>query len=858
MFNTFSGISFENRDFLDHAPSLPVPEISDKTAPSVKNLFHLYGHLKAKFFPEDSLEAKVTRDLEYFEEQLKKISNNSECAQLEKIWSNRIGTECVPFCSPDIQEFIISTLEKDNGAFSIAPDQQKQIFRLLIQAVLLEKFFHTKYVGQKRFSVEGCETLIPMLYSIFESDACSDIDEVVIGMSHRGRINVMVNLLQKPFFSVFSEFEDVQIESIELKGDVKYHKGFSCTYTTQKGKKFKATLMSNPSHLESIDPVALGFSRATELKSKKRVLPILIHGDAALSGQGIVYETLEMSRLEGYEVGGVIHVVINNHIGFTTLPQDERSTHYCTDIAKAFGFPIFHVNAEDPESSVWVAQFAGSLWKKFFTDVFIDVHCFRKYGHNESDEPLFTQPTIYKKLHKKLTIYESYEIELLEKGVIDEDEKNRLTDEFLNQINEEFSSFRSKIDNEKIEKAIEDGSFAESLPAHQKFFEPVDTKIESRVLLEVAKKLYTVPDGMTLHPRLEEQIQKKGKNIERDPIDWATAESLSLGSILYEGNFLRLVGQDSRRGTFSQRHAAWADQNTGKTYIPLKSCAKKPFMCEIYDSLLSEYAALGFEYGFSIGFPESLVIWEAQFGDFANGAQVMIDQYLACAEYKWKTTSRLCLFLPHGYEGQGPEHSSARIERFLALCAEGNMILANPTTPSQFFHLLRRQILKKDIAKPLIVFTPKALLRHQLCTSSFEDLADGAFYEILDDETVDKTLSQRVLLCQGKVYYELISERKKLSRSDVAIVRIEQLYPLDLKKLEVIFHSYSNAKTIFWVQEEPYNMGAWTFIKDHIEHILLPTQSLKSLARKESPTVASGSHRVHEFELQVLMKTAFL
>jgi len=853
MFETFSGISFENRDFLDHAPILPVPEIFEKTASSnVKDLFHLYGHLKAKFFPEDSLEAKITKDLEYFEQELKRISKDGDCSHYEKIWADRVGTECVPFCPPDVQEYIISLLEKDQGSFALDSEMQKQIFRSLIQAVVLEKFFHTKYVGQKRFSLEGCETLIPMLYSIFESDVCSDVDEVVIGMSHRGRINVMVNLLQKPLASIFSEFEDVQIDNVELKGDVKYHKGFSCTYTTTKGKSFKATLMSNPSHLESVDPVTLGFARAKELKNNKRVLPILIHGDAALSGQGIVYETLEMSRLEGYEVGGAIHIVVNNHIGFTTLPQDERSTHYCTDIAKAFGFPIFHVNAEDPESSVWIAQFAGSIWKKFFTDVFIDVHCFRKYGHNESDEPLFTQPTIYQKLRQKLPIQEHYEKELLEKGVIDSVEKSKISDEFLNTLNVEFTQFREKIGHEKIEVQ----AFTESLKDHVKFFDQVDTKVDKNTLLKVAKNLYTVPEGMALHPKLKELLEKK--NIERDPIDWATAESLSLGSILYEGNFLRLVGQDTRRGTFSQRHAVWVDQKTAKTHIPLKTCAKDPYKCEIYDSLLSEYAALGYEYGFSVGYPEALVIWEAQFGDFANGAQVVIDQYLACAEYKWKVASRLCLFLPHGYEGQGPEHSSARIERFLSLCAEGNLILVNPTTPAQFFHLLRRQVLRKDFAKPLIVFTPKALLRHHLCISTFEDLTNGAFHEILDDDSVAKENCKRVLLCQGKIYYDLVSERKKLARTDVAIVRIEQLYPLDLSTLESIVQKYSNAKKILWVQEEPYNMGAWSYMKDQISHVLLPTQTLESCARKESPTVASGSHRVHEFEHETILKTAFL
>ena len=788
-------------------------------------LYRLWGHLQAKVYPEGIKEVKPLTLLQSLGGKpglfptcglldAKEATLDRILQALEKIYSSTISYEFWPFCDEKVCRWLIEKIETPRVE-AITRDEQFEIVKKLSESEVFETFLHTRYVGQKRFSIEGAETLIPMLSEIIELSEC---DECIIGMPHRGRLNVMVNLLNKSFQDIFIEFEDIQTD-FEGSGDVKYHKGYSSEVTRTNGKNVKVTLAANPSHLESVDAVVEGMARA-----KKNALPVLVHGDAAISGQGIVYETLQLSRLSGYKTGGTIHIVINNHIGFTTLPEDSRSNVYCTDIAKSFGMPIFHVNAEDPEACLKAVKLAVSLRDQLHTDVCIDLNCYRKYGHNESDEPAFTQPLLYQKIRKKPSIRSQYieklGLSLNEVKKIDEDMRRKMQGAHIAITNSNTTGAKVRV------QAVTQ----------------VDTRVSEERLHTLLNLITQVPEGFSLHPRIQQQFSHRMKS---DTVDWAGAESLAFASLLQDGVYIRCSGQDTRRGTFSQRHGMLVDQETEARYFPLESIRKDGF--ELIDSPLSEFAALGFEYGFSIARPDALVIWEAQFGDFANGAQVLIDQYIASGEQKWGSKSRLALFLPHGYEGQGPEHSSARIERFLTLCACNNICVTHPTTPSQFFHLLRRQALEPCF-KPLIVFTPKGLLRYPKCQSALQELATGQFHEILYEENPD---AKKVIFCQGRVYYDLLEVRKQ----DTVIVRIEQLYPFETSMIEKIISYYALAQEYMWVQEEPENMGAWNYIKDLIRPLLPKNSPLVYRGRPASSSPAVGSHRVHNEELKSLMES---
>ncbi len=713
-------------------------------------------------------------------------------------------------------------------------------------------------MGQKRFSLEGGETLIPILWEIIEKGAELGTDEFVLGMAHRGRLNVLTNILNKSYSMVFSEFEDfLDPNLIELTGDVKYHKGYSSNVNTSKGKQIHVSLTANPSHLESVNPIVEGKVKAKQIHRKdtmrKLIVPVLIHGDASFAGQGVVYETLQFNSIAGYKTGGTIHIIVNNQIGFTTLPNEYRSTHYSTDIAKCFGCPVFHVNAEDPEGCILATQLAVQLRQDLHSDVFIDLTCYRKYGHNESDEPSFTQPLEYQNIRKKKSIREIYRDSLIGQGVVERQMALDLEEEFKKGL-------RYELEELKIKKGVVvaeafGGVWQEYGKAtKEELFQPTPTAVDAASLKEIGQKICLVPDGFTIHSTLKRLIERRKKMVEGEiPIDWAMGEQLAFGSLLLEKTHVRLSGQDSQRGTFTQRHAVWVDQKTNHRYFPLSHLHEQQGEFTVYNSTLSEFAILGFEIGYSLAYPSALVMWEAQFRDFANGGQVVFDQYLVPSEQKWHRFSGLVVLLPHGYEGQGAEHSSARLERFLQLSAESNMQVVYPTTPGQYFHLLRRQV-KRSVRIPLIVLTPKGLLRHPQCVSTLDDLEKNTFQEILDDPKA-KREATTLMLCTGRIYYDLIAERKERKRDDIAIIRIEQLYPLHHEKLMQTLKRYKKFKRYLWVQEEPRNMGAFGYIAPILEEFL--PQKPQYIGRRKSASTAAGSHAMHEKEHVELMKKAF-
>jgi 2-oxoglutarate dehydrogenase E1 component len=778
-------------------------------------------------------------------------------ATLEEIYCGTKGIEYMGIHSSELQLWVQHQIEPTRFRSSLTHEEKKQILNRLNQAELFETFLHTKYVGQKRFSLEGGETLIPILDAIIDQGAKSGMEDVVIGMSHRGRLNVLVNILNKSFSMVFSEFEDfLDPHSSEGAGDVKYHKGFSASVTTSTGIPVHISLTANPSHLESVDPVVQGKTRAKQELChdvlRTRVIPLLIHGDASLAGQGVVYETLQMYNLAGYTTGGTIHIVLNNQIGFTTLPHEYRSSSYCTDIAHTFGFPVFHVNAEDPEGCVYATRLALAIRRRFQCDVFIELNCYRKYGHNEGDEPAFTQPIEYNIIRNKKSIREIYRDQLIQEGVVEKKIALQLEEEFKAALHYELEEMKIKKEAPITESLGGIWSPYQKVE-EQELVRPIDTRVEEKVLQEIGQQMCKVPAALSIHKKLLKVIEERQKMVAKErSLDWATAEQLAFGSLLWEGVGIRLSGQDSQRGTFTQRHAVWVDQNTGGRYFPLAHLKEGQGAFSIYNSSLSEYAALGFEWGYSLVNPTALVLWEAQFGDFANGAQIIFDQYMAASAQKWQRYSGLVVLLPHGYEGQGAEHSSARLERFLQLAADANIQVVYPTTPAQYFHLLRRQIVR-PVRVPLVVMTPKGLLRHPECVSSLDIVSTGRFQEILDDPLAVYA-SSRLLLCSGRIYYDLIQERKKRGEKKVAVIRIEQLYPLLLDNIMQVLGKYPGAQEYFWVQEEPYNMGAWSYISPHFLHKGVP---LQYVGRPASGPTATGSHAQHEKEYVQLMQKAF-
>jgi 2-oxoglutarate dehydrogenase E1 component len=774
--------------------------------------------------------------------------------KLRSIYCSHIGYEYTFIDTPEQVEWIRRKIESPEFQSALDADTRTLILKLLNKSELFEVFLHTKYVGQKRFSLEGGESMIPTLRAAIDAAGDLGADEFYIGMAHRGRLNVLTNILDKSYAEVFSEFDESYIpDSFGGSGDVKYHKGFISDVQIPSKKTVKVILVPNPSHLESVDPVVEGMVRSRQDqrkdKDRKRVVPILIHGDAALAGQGIVYETLQMYELDGYSTGGTIHVVINNQVGFTTEPKDDRSTLYCTDIAKGFSAPVFHVNGDDPEACVKAARLAAAIRDEFHCDVFIDIVCYRKYGHNEADEPAFTQPIAYESIRKKKPVRDLYSDFLIHGGMMERAIAEKLEAEFKKDLQNHHDEINGTKKNGEKRSVY-------SFKGDETLFNHIMTGVPEATIKELVQAISKVPDTLTVHPKIGNLIKDRQKMGEGSKaIDWGMAEILAYASLLWQGVHIRISGQDVCRGTFSHRHAMWVDQKNNTPYYPLKHLKEKQGTFHIYNSLLSEFAVLGFEFGYSVVQPDSLVIWEAQFGDFANGAQVIIDQYVTTAEQKWGQKVNLVMLLPHGYEGQGPEHSSGRIERYLSLAGHENIQVVNCTTPAQLFHLLRRQVLR-SIKKPLIVFTPKGLLRHPECISMVDELTKGSFMEVLNDPKPPAKVN-RVAFCTGRVYYDLLSERAKDPHADIALIRIEQLYPLDTARIKDVLESYGNVDRFYWVQEEPENMGAWDYVKAPLQKLLPETKTLEYIGRPRSASTAAGSHALHKSEFQALITAVF-
>ena len=755
---------------------------------------------------------------------------------------------------PEKIKWLRTKLHENANQPTFSLDEKKHVLKKLTQAVGFENFLHTRFPGQKRFSLEGGESLIPALDMVMEHGATLGINEFVIGMAHRGRLNVLANIFNKPYREIFSEFDPKDYEDEFFDGDVKYHLGYDRKLTTDKGHDINLTLAPNPSHLEAVDPVVEGITRAKidnhHGGDNSKVAPILIHGDAAIAAQGVVYEVIQMAQLDGYKTGGTIHIVINNQVGFTTNYKDGRSSTYCTDVGKVTLSPVFHVNGDDPEALVHTIKMAMEFRQEFKQDVFIDLLCYRKYGHNEGDEPKFTQPLLYKAISKHANPKELYVQQLLSKNEITEDNVKELEETFKAQLTEEFEKAK-EIKMALVRPFMQDLWTGTRLSTDSDFDKSPDTGVDNKSLNTIANKLTAVPADKKFFRKLQKILKDRSDMIANDKLDWGMVELLAYGSLLTEGHNVRLSGQDVQRGTFSHRHSVVTLEDTSESYCHLNNLTDKQGEFRVYNSLLSEYGVLGFDYGYSLAEPNDLVIWEAQFGDFFNGAQIMIDQFISSAEDKWKIMSGLVMLLPHGYEGMGAEHSSARLERFLTLCAENNMQVVNCTTPANFFHVLRRQ-LKREFRKPLVVFTPKSLLRHPRCMSSIADLTKGSFQEVIDDSTAKADVVNQVVFCQGKLYYELLAKKEELNANEIAIVRIEQLYPLPQKQLDKIVAKYKNASKHVWVQEEPENMGAWSFLLRNWRSV-----QLDLVSRPASASPASGSPKRAEKRQKAIIDGVF-
>jgi 2-oxoglutarate dehydrogenase E1 component len=776
-------------------------------------------------------------------------------AILRETYCRAIGVEYMHIRDNRIRHWLQERMEPIRNRPHQDIRRKRRIIYKLNAAELFETFLATHYMGQKRFSLEGGEMLIPLLDAIVEGSARFGVREIVLGMPHRGRLNVLANILDKPYGMIFSEFEGNLPETVAGDGDVKYHLGFSADHVTADGQVIHLSLTPNPSHLEAVNPVVEGRMRAKQRRFKDRDrklgIPILIHGDAAFAGQGLVAETLNLSQLKGYRTGGTIHIVVNNQIGFTTAPDDSRSTRYCTDVAKMIEVPIFHVNGEDPEAVVHVGELALEFRETFGRDVVIDMVCYRRHGHNEGDEPAFTQPLMYDKIRDRPTIRELYTEHLIMTGELSVDEAETIAETFRDKME---AVFKEVHEGDRAAQATQHGFSAHwsGLSPHYSFA-PVETGAPREFLERVARAQVEIPKCFHLNPKMERILAARAKAMLEGPVDWASAEALAFGTLLLEGTPVRLSGQDSRRGTFSQRHAVLVDTVTGERYIPLKNLAPEQAELCVYDSLLSEAAVLGFDYGYSLDEPHMLILWEAQFGDFANGAQVIIDQFIASAESKWGRASGLVMLLPHGYEGQGPEHSSARLERFLSLCAEDNIQVVNATTPAQYFHLLRRQV-RRNFRKPLVVMTPKSLLRHKQAVSTPDELTSGRFREVLDDPA-ESERARRVVICSGKVYYDLLARREQWGKTrEVALVRLEQYYPWPAEALKSALARYRQAREWVWAQEESQNMGGWTFVAPRLRDLL--DVNVEYVGRDASASPATGSHAVHEREQAELVEAA--
>ncbi|HTL66122.1 MAG TPA: 2-oxoglutarate dehydrogenase E1 component [Lacunisphaera sp.] len=788
-------------------------------------------------------------------------------AALQQTYCGHVGVEYAHIQDQDCRRWLQERMESTRLQPKFTKPQKIRILRRVHKAELFEKFLHTKYVGQKRFSLEGGETIIAALDAVIDHCPAAGVAEIVMGMAHRGRLNVLCSVMRKSFDLLFEQFSENYIpDTVAGDGDVKYHLGYESVLTTTSGKKVEVRLAANPSHLEIVDPVVEGKARARQRirddrQERRAVMPVLIHGDAALAGQGIVAETLQFSQLPGYRTGGTVHFVINNQIGFTTDPADARSTRYCTDVAKMIEAPIFHVNGDDPEAVCLIAQLAVDFRVQFKRDVFIDMYCYRKHGHNETDEPSFTQPMLYRKIAAHPLVSALYARRLIAAGTITADEGEAIKAEYSAALDENLAKAKTR-EAAKAEKrkAAADNPATAAFKGSTAVFQPVYTHtpvvtaVPPATIDRVVAALTTVPAGFKVHSKIRRFIDARAEAHKHGgPYDWGMGEALAFGTLLLDGTPIRLSGQDCERGTFTHRHAVFTDVETGAKYKPLGHLAPdQPHFC-VYNSLLSEAAVLGFDYGYSLDYPEMLCLWEAQFGDFANGAQVVIDQFITSGESKWQRNSGITLLLPHGYEGQGAEHSSARLERFLQACAEYNIQVANLTTPAQFFHALRRQT-KRDFKKPLIIMAPKSLLRHPAAVSRLEDFTTGGFQEIIDDP-VAAGKAERAIFCSGKVYYDLCDYRERHKVADTAIIRIEQLYPLHRNRLAELADAYGRQSRLVWCQEEPQNMGAWAHLAPQFEEIF--GRKLVYAGREAAASPAVGSLALHRLQLAGFLQQAF-
>ena len=856
------------------APSTEADAAFARSAEALFRSFRARGHLIARIDPLGASRPTLP-DLkpEYFgftERDLDRlvadsISGGSRATlrqvldRLRRTYCGSVGVQFLHIEDTGIREWLEERMERAENRARPTREEQLRILSRLTEAQVFEDFIQKKYIGSKSFSVEGCETLIALLDLAIDIGASHGLSEIVLGMAHRGRLNVLANILGKPPRMIFREFEDTDPDLYSGAGDVKYHLGYSTDVTTASSHPIHLSLCYNPSHLEFVNPVATGRLRAKQDRvgdeARERGMVVLIHGDAAFAGEGVVQEVLNMSQLAGYRVGGTLHVIVNNQIGFTTLPEEGRSTPYATDVARMLQVPIFHVNGEDPEAVAYVVRLSLEFRRQFQRDAVIDLYGYRRYGHNEGDEPAFTQPELYREIAKRRPVHELYRDELVGQGRITADEAEAIARRMRDRLEEELSKARN---GDKETPIGHPGGLWTSYKGGPDAAVPeVETGVERARLSSVLESLAALPDGFHPHPKIKRGLELRLQQARGEkPLDWATAEAAAFGTLALEGYRVRLSGQDSARGTFSQRHAVLHDVKDGQIYVPLQHLEPKQAPVEIINSPLSEAGVLGFEYGYSIEWPNGLVLWEAQFGDFANAAQVIIDQFLASGEEKWRRLSGLTLLLPHGLEGMGSEHSSARIERFLDLAAKDNIQVVYPSTPAQYFHCLRRQVIR-PWRKPLIVMTPKSLLRHPACVSPLDDLARGKFERVLGDDVVARDKAKRVLLCSGKIYYELIEKRKTLGRSDAAIVRVEQLYPLAEETLESALRGYPGGTPIYWVQEEPENMGAWRYIRARFGESLFERFPLQIISRPEAATPASGALSSHKIEQERLLSSAF-
>lgn len=880
----FQGFDFALENYGDEGyisengqPSVVVQQVSNSNIPDeirkeflVMNLIEAYrsrGHLFTKTNPvRDRRTYSPTLSIENFGLSTADLNTKFNCAieiglkeattlqniinRLETIYCNSIGVEYMHIDNVEEKKFIRDFLQQNENKPQLSSQQKIEILRKLNQAVVFENYLNTKFVGQKRFSLEGNESLIPALDQLIIKSAKLGVQEVVLGMAHRGRLNVLTNIFGKSYKQIFSEFEGKEFEEDVFSGDVKYHLGVTNHIKTSDNKDIIINLVPNPSHLETVASLAEGITRAkidNIYKDSKKVLPIVIHGDGAIAGQGIVYEVAQMMTLDGYKTGGTIHIVVNNQVSFTTNYLDARSAIYSTDIAKVTSSPVMHINADDAEAVVHSLHLAAEFRARFGKDVYIDLLGYRKYGHNEGDEPKFTQPKLYKAISKHQNPKEIYKAKLMTEGVVSDEILKEMEAEFKDLLDKDFDTAK------EIEKNRLDIFMSEIWKGYQyekgSIQTPIDTSFDLEKLRELAVKISTLPADKKFINKITRLFATRLKMIEGNSIDWALGEWLAYATLLTEGHNVRISGEDVERGTFSHRHAVVKTEDTEEEYTPLQHISESRF--DIFNSHLSEYGVLGFDYGYAMASPEMLTIWEAQFGDFVNGAQIIIDQYLVAAEEKWKAQNGLVMLLPHGFEGQGAEHSSGRLERFLELTANDNIIVANCTTPANFFHILRRQ-LKWNFRKPLVIMSPKSLLRHPRVVSPLEDLANGKFQPIIDDTTADANKVEKLVLCTGKLYYELLAKKEELNAENIALVRLEQIYPLQREDLDNILNKYSNRKELIWAQEEPENMGAWTYILRHLRNT-----GIDVIAPVSSGSPAPGSHKMFEKNQQGVINKVF-